>query len=224
MTKYFGDIPRGKPITRPKVEPVTLDAEKRLVYEDRVQVPRLYVQWPTVGEKHDDRFALDVLGRDPHRPAHGAADQGAGLRPAGGGVGVGRSEHQRGRGRVHRDDHAAAGPHADRPRSRGRRDHRASSRRKGRRRRRSRRRLPGRSSRSCAASIESRQGARARRWRGLSTAIPATSRPSIRSRSSVTAADVKRVANKYLTEGRVVLSIVPTGQADQAAKPAKARR
>ena len=25
-------------------------------------MPRLYVQWPTVGEKHDDRFALDVLG------------------------------------------------------------------------------------------------------------------------------------------------------------------
>src|SRR4051812_11177619 len=62
VTKYFGDIPRGKPIPRPKVEPVTLDAEKRLVYEDRVQVPRLYLQWPTVGERSDDRFALDVLG------------------------------------------------------------------------------------------------------------------------------------------------------------------
>ena len=33
----------------------------RLVYEDRVEVPRLYVQWPTVGERNDDRFALDVL-------------------------------------------------------------------------------------------------------------------------------------------------------------------
>ena len=43
VTKYFGDIPRGKPITRPKVDPVTLQAEKRLVYEDRVQVPRLYI-------------------------------------------------------------------------------------------------------------------------------------------------------------------------------------
>ena len=30
--------------------------------EDRVQVPRLYIQWPTVGEKNDDRFALSVLG------------------------------------------------------------------------------------------------------------------------------------------------------------------
>jgi zinc protease len=62
ITKYFGDIPKGKPITRPKVEPVVLDAEKRLVFEDRVQVPRLYIQWPTVGVKNDDQFALDVLG------------------------------------------------------------------------------------------------------------------------------------------------------------------
>jgi zinc protease len=61
VTKYFGDIPRGKPITRPKVAPATLSAEKRLVFEDRVQVPRLYMQWPTVGSRDDDRFALEVL-------------------------------------------------------------------------------------------------------------------------------------------------------------------
>jgi hypothetical protein len=36
----------------------------------------------------------------------------------------------------------------------------------------------------------------------------------------VTAADVKRVANKYLGTGRVVLSIVPIGKRDQASKPA----
>ena len=37
---------------------------------------------------------------------------------------------------------------------------------------------------------------------------------------AVTAADVKRVANKYLGAGRVVLSIVPIGKRDQASKPA----
>ena len=61
VEKYFGSFPRGKPFSRPTVAPVTLSAEKRLVYEDRVQVPRLYVQWPTVGVKDDDRFALGVL-------------------------------------------------------------------------------------------------------------------------------------------------------------------
>ena len=41
IAKYFGGIPRGKPIARPSVAPVTLPAEQRLVYEDRVQIPRL---------------------------------------------------------------------------------------------------------------------------------------------------------------------------------------
>jgi hypothetical protein len=40
----------------------------------------------------------------------------------------------------------------------------------------------------------------------------------------VTAEDVKRVANKYLTSGRVVLSIVPEGKLDQAAKPEQSKR
>ena len=41
---------------------------------------------------------------------------------------------------------------------------------------------------------------------------------------SVTAADVKRVANKYLTKGRVVLSIVPMGKLDQASKPGESKK
>ena len=61
VTKYFGDLPRGKAITRPTATPPTLTAEKRLVYEDRVQLPRLYMRWPTVGMKHDDTYALNVL-------------------------------------------------------------------------------------------------------------------------------------------------------------------
>jgi hypothetical protein len=36
---------------------------------------------------------------------------------------------------------------------------------------------------------------------------------------AVTAADVKRVANKYLGKGRIVLSVVPVGQKDKASKP-----
>ena len=40
----------------------------------------------------------------------------------------------------------------------------------------------------------------------------------------MTADDVKRVADKYLTGGRVVLSIVPEGKADQAAKPSESKK
>jgi Predicted Zn-dependent peptidases len=61
IAKYFSGVPRGKPIVRPTVSRTRLAAEKRLVYEDRVQVPRLYLDWPTVGENNDDQYALDVL-------------------------------------------------------------------------------------------------------------------------------------------------------------------
>ncbi|HZD04620.1 MAG TPA: pitrilysin family protein, partial [Longimicrobiales bacterium] len=62
VRKYFGEIPRGRPITRPDAPTVTLSGEERLVYEDRVQVPRLYLTWPTVGVTNPDRYALDLLG------------------------------------------------------------------------------------------------------------------------------------------------------------------
>jgi len=61
IQKYFGDLPQGKTVERPKVALGKLDASKRLVYEDRVQVPRLYIQWPTVGFKQDDDYALSVM-------------------------------------------------------------------------------------------------------------------------------------------------------------------
>lgn len=62
IKKYFGDLSQGKPVERPKVEVAKLSASKRLVYEDRVQVPRLYIQWPTVGIKNNDDAALSVMG------------------------------------------------------------------------------------------------------------------------------------------------------------------
>jgi zinc protease len=48
IAKYFNDLPRGKPIVRPKVAPAVLSTEKRLTFEDRVQVPRLHIQWRSI--------------------------------------------------------------------------------------------------------------------------------------------------------------------------------
>ena len=62
IQKYFNDLPKGQQVTRPSVAPAKLEASKRLVYEDKVQVPRLYIQWPTVGVKNDDDYALSVMG------------------------------------------------------------------------------------------------------------------------------------------------------------------
>ena len=63
VKKYFGDLKRGAPLTRPRVPAVTLPAEKRLVFEDRVQVPRLYISWPSVGDDNDDVYALQYLAQ-----------------------------------------------------------------------------------------------------------------------------------------------------------------
>jgi zinc protease len=43
VQRYFGGIAAGPPIDRPRPQPVRLTEEKRIVLEDRVQLPRLYI-------------------------------------------------------------------------------------------------------------------------------------------------------------------------------------
>ncbi len=62
VQRYFRDLPAGAAITRPTVTRPVLEAEKSLVYEDRVQVPRLYIRWPTVGVDNAQSRALEYLG------------------------------------------------------------------------------------------------------------------------------------------------------------------
>jgi zinc protease len=62
IAKYFTDLPRGSAITRPSVAPASLKSEKRLLFEDRVQVPRLWIEWPTVNMYSADEPALELLG------------------------------------------------------------------------------------------------------------------------------------------------------------------
>jgi zinc protease len=62
LDRWFGPIPRGPAIERPRVPATTLAAEKRLVLEDsRARLPQLQITWPTVGVHSPDRFALDAL-------------------------------------------------------------------------------------------------------------------------------------------------------------------
>jgi len=61
VAKYFSGLPKGPVITRPAIVQPMITTEKRLVFEDRVQLPRLYITWPTVGENENDTYALDVL-------------------------------------------------------------------------------------------------------------------------------------------------------------------
>ena len=63
VMKYFGDIKAGARIARPAITMPVLTAEKRMTYEDRVQVPRLYFTWPTVGIDNPDATALRFLAQ-----------------------------------------------------------------------------------------------------------------------------------------------------------------
>jgi zinc protease len=223
VQKYFGDIPRGKPITRPTVAPVTLDAERRLVYEDKVQVPRLYVSWPTVGENHDDRFALDVLGAvlsgprtarltkalvyDKQTAASVSAGQGTNED-----VGDFVMTITPRPGNSLTDLEQAADAVIDKLKADGPTAEEIQKAMAG-------------EELAFVRGLESNLGKAMRLADGAGFhGDPGYFRTEYARGQSVTAADVKRVANKYLTKGRVVLSVVPTGKLDQAAKPGESKK
>jgi zinc protease len=62
VQRYFGDIPRGPKLPpRPAPAPVTLARDTVLVLEDRVQLPRFWYVYPSVKAFAPDDAALDVL-------------------------------------------------------------------------------------------------------------------------------------------------------------------
>jgi zinc protease len=223
IAKYFGDIPRGKPLTRPAVKPVTLDAEKRLVYEDRVQVPRLYVQWPTVGRKDDDRFALDVLGsilsgaRTARITKALVYDE-----QAAASVSAGQSTNEDvgefmlvitpRPGHSLTSLEAASDAIIERLKKEGPTAEEIQKAIAG-------------EELGFVQSLESNLGKSFRLADGAGYHGDAgIFRSEYKKALSVTADDVRRVANKYLTNGRVVLSIVPAGKLGEAAKPDASKR
>ena len=61
VERYFADVPRGPAVERPQVPPVHLERPVYHTLEDRVQVPRVYDAWHSVAEFAQDDAALDVL-------------------------------------------------------------------------------------------------------------------------------------------------------------------
>jgi zinc protease len=220
---YFGDIPRGKPITRPSVAPVTLDAERRLVFEDRVQVPRLYIQWPTVGEKSEDRFALDLLGAILSGPRtarltkalvydkQSAASVSA-FQNSNEDVGEFMIAVTPRPGNSLTDLEQAVDAIVEKMKADGPTAEEIQRGTAG-------------EELGFVRGLESNLGKAMRLTDGAGYHGDAGYfRTEYMKGQSVTAADVKRVAEKYLGKGRVVLSIVPVGKADQAAKPGESKK
>jgi len=223
VARYFGDISRGKPVTRPKVDLVTLTAEKRLVFEDRVQVPRLYIQWPTVGETHDDRFALDVLGtilagaRTARITKALVYDE-----QAAASVQAGQSTYEDvgdfsviitpRPGHTLTTLEAATDAIIERLKKEGPTAEEIQKAIAG-------------EELNFVSNLESNLGKAFQLADGAGYHGDAGYfRTAYKKTLSVTADDVKRVANKYLTGGRVVLSVVPAGKLDEAAKPDQSKR
>jgi zinc protease len=223
VTKYFGDIPRGKPVTRPSAPPVTLASGQRLVYEDHVQVPRLYIQWPTVGEKNDDQYALDTLGSilTGRRTARltkalvydqQAAASVSAFQSSNEDVGefllmiVPRPDHSL------TDLEAAADAIIEKLKKEGPTEDEI-------------RRAEAGDELEFLRGLESNLGKAINLCDGAGFHGDAGYfRTEYQKAQAVTAADVKRVANKYLPTGRVVLSVVPVGKLDQASKPAESKK
>ena len=223
VTKYFGDIPRGSQILRPKVAPVTLSSSQRLVMEDRVQVPRLYVQWPTVGMKNDDRFALSVLGAILAGPRTARLTKALVYdEQAAASVSAGQDSNEDvGEFTVTitpRPGHSlttletAADSIIERLKREGPTAAEVQKATAG-------------EELSFVRGLESNLGKSFQLASGATFyGNPGYYRTEYEKTLAVTPADVLRVANKYLSGGRVVLSVVPIGQVEQAAKPAESKK
>ena len=61
VERYFGDIPPGPAISRVGRMDSDLKGEVRLTLRDKVQLPRLYMVWPTVPMFDADEAPLDIL-------------------------------------------------------------------------------------------------------------------------------------------------------------------
>ena len=69
VEKWFADVPKSEPVDPIAPRPVVLREEKRLVLEDKVQLPRLYLAWVTPPAFAPGDAALDAVAARPRRAA-----------------------------------------------------------------------------------------------------------------------------------------------------------
>ena len=220
IQKYFADLPQGKPVQRPSVPLGKLEASKRLVYEDRVQVPRLYIQWPTVGFKNDDDYALAVMGSILSGPRTARltkalvydsqkASQVSGFQNAAENVGVFQVTVVPRPESTLTELEAAVDQVLQKFISEGPTEEELQKAKSG-------------LELGFLRGLESNLGKANQLINGaVFYGDPGYFRTDYQKTLAVTAADVKRVASQYLTRSRIVLSVVPKGKKDQASKAAE---
>jgi zinc protease len=188
-----------------------------------VQVPRLYIEWPSVGEKNDDNFALDVLGAILSGPRTARLTKALVYdQQAAASVSVYQGSNEDvgdflvmitpRPGHSLTDLETAADGIIEKLKTDGPTAEEIKKATAG-------------EELAFVGSLESNLGKAMQLCDGAGFHGDAGYfRTSYQKSLAVTAADVKRVANKYLTKGRVVLSVVPLGKTDQASKPAESKK
>ncbi len=197
-------------------------AEKRLVLEDRVQVPRLYLRWPTVGERSDDQYPLEVLGAILAGPRtarltkalvydrQSAASVSA-YQDSNEDVGEFSIILTPRPGHTLTELELATDSIVDRLKREGPTADELQ-------------RAKAPAQLQFVRGLESNLGKVFQLAQGqVFDNDPGHYKVDYAKRQAVSAADVQRVANKYLTRGRVVLSVVPTGKKDEASKPEQSK-
>lgn len=223
VRKYFGDLKRGSLITRPKVTRSALTVEKRLAFEDRVQVPRLSVAWPTVGDDNDDSYALESFAQILAGPRTARLTKALiyDLQSAANVSAFNNSAENAGYFIVNitpRPGHTlaelerAADSVIDRLKREGPTAEEMAKTRAG-----------------LEFGFVSRLQSNFGKAQILNDGLvfhgdAAHYRTAFARLKAASAADVKRVANKYFGHGRVVLSIVPLGKTDLASTPEKSTK
>ena len=217
ISRYFADLPQGKAVERPIVPLAKLDTERHLVYEDRVQLPRLYIEWPTVGAKHEDDHVLDVVAAILSGPRTARLTKALvyDSQAAANVFAFQRTSEDVGEFQVivtPRPGHSlteletAIDEVLQKFMSEGPTREEMQKATAG-------------SELDFLRGLESNLGKANQLIEGaVFHGDPGYFRTDYQKRLSVTAADVKRVANQYLTKGRVVLSVVPKGKKDEASK------
>jgi zinc protease len=61
VNKYFGAIPTGPEVKNAPKQPVTLEKDRYITLEDRIQQPMVMVGWPTTYRGEENQVALDTL-------------------------------------------------------------------------------------------------------------------------------------------------------------------
>jgi zinc protease len=61
--KWFADVPAGPSPPQMTAQPPVLDGNRRIMLEDRVQLPRLYMTWVSAGAYQDGDAELTALAR-----------------------------------------------------------------------------------------------------------------------------------------------------------------